>query len=661
MSLNLKRFLFPFLLVVNLSFSQNLESELRKKIEVSNDSLLVNAYLDLAKYYYQTTGKGDSLILYGRKALKLSQTIKHIPLEIEALKYNGVGHLVEQNFKEAEIYFMKGLKKASHINDIVKKTDFHNKLGTLYQNQDNFFEAIKHFLAAAKTSHKSKSYKSEANAYYGISLVYTAQREYEKQLEYISKAVDVIEKNDIQDDLLETLIYNYAAEQYMEASKKNKYAKEADLAKRYAEKALIIAEENNFDYTKPVSFCVLGEHSFLNGDYRKAITYSNSILKNRELITEPLILNAYCLLGRVNKVLNKRSEAIAFIDSLNLLKIKSDPYFAIEISNFKHEVYKHFNNSNLALIALEEKEQFVKELNDLERIKSIKELETKYETELKDAEIRSLNQQKTINTLEIQNKQAQIKRLIVLLIIALLVIVCILFVGTRIQLKKTQRKNQELKLSIEKRLKLEKELSDVRDEIAKDFHDDLGNKLARISLLSNLISGEISIKNPQVKSKIQQISEDANGLYKGTRDFIFSLKSNSNYLEEVAIYLSDFGGDMFNKTEVKFIVNKNISDNIKLPYHWSKQLIFIFKEALTNALKHSNSSVVTLSFNYKNMELRIVCEDDGVGVLESDLESLNGLSHMKDRANKIDCKLYVDSSIGKGTTIIFIGKLKDEA
>ena len=53
----------------------------------------------------------------------------------------------------------------------------------------------------------------------------------------------------------------------------------------------------------------------------------------------------------------------------------------------------------------------------------------------------------------------------------------------------------------------------------------------------------------------------------------------------------------------------------------------------------------------------IKCEDDGVGVLESDFESLNGLSHMKTRADKIGCELSIASSIGQGTIISFKGKL----
>ncbi|MBC3759495.1 hypothetical protein H7U19_13830 [Hyunsoonleella sp. SJ7] len=650
--------LLVLLFTVKFTFSQNVEIELRNSIETTKDSALVKAYLDLAKYYYQTTGKGDSLVFYAEKALELSKVLKDTLLEIEALKYKGVGNLVNQDFNRAEAYFKKGLEKVSYINDIPKKADFHNKIGTLHQNQNNFFIAIQHFLEAAKFSNQIKDYRAEANAYYGISLVYTAQREYEKQLDYISKAVDVLENNDINDSLLETLIYNYAAEQYMEASKNNKYPAQANLAKKYAEKAFLIADQNDFDYTKPVSLGVLSEFNFLNKNYSKAAYYSNKVLKKRDLITEPLILNSYCVLGRVNKVRNNKKKALAYIDSLNHLKIKSDAYYAVEISNLKHEIYKYFNNPNLALSALEEKEQFVKELNDKERIKSINELETRYETELKDAEIKSLSQQKRIDALEIQNKQAQIKKLTVLLVIASLVIVSILLIGSMVRLKRTQRKNQELKLAIEKQLQLEKELSEVRDEIAQDFHDDLGNKLARISLLSNLISGEASIKNPKVKSKIKQINEDANGLYRGTRDFIFSLKSNSDYLEEVITYLSDFGSDIFKKSEVKFIVEKHISDNVKLPHYWNKQLIFIFKEALTNALKHSKSKTVKLSFDYNNNELSIKCEDEGVGVLESDFESLNGLSHMKTRAQKIGCELFIDSNIGKGTTVRFIGNLE---
>ena len=74
------------------------------------------------------------------------------------------------------------------------------------------------------------------------------------------------------------------------------------------------------------------------------------------------------------------------------------------------------------------------------------ELEKKYKTELKDA---------------------QIKRQSVWLVIAIFCIVMLLFLGTIFQLKKTKQKNQVLKEAFEKQLILEKELTGVRDHIVR--------------------------------------------------------------------------------------------------------------------------------------------------------------------------------------------------
>jgi signal transduction histidine kinase len=274
---------------------------------------------------------------------------------------------------------------------------------------------------------------------------------------------------------------------------------------------------------------------------------------------------------------------------------------------------------------------------NVKRLGKINELEIKYKTELKDA---------------------QIKKLVILLIFAILLIVSILFVTKVFQLKKTKQKNLELKAAYNKQVLLEKELTEVRENIAQDFHDDLGNKLARISLLSNLVSEDDSVNNLNIKSKVKQITEDANGLYTGTRDFIFSLKPNSEYLKEVITYLSDFGEDFFSKTKVNFTIKKNVNKNVKLPYYWNRQLVYIFKEALTNALKHSKGDKVVLAFNCENDVLKISCIDNGIGLKEHSLSSLNGMSNMKKRARKIGGELIVKSGKNNGTTISFMGKIK---
>lgn len=241
----------------------------------------------------------------------------------------------------------------------------------------------------------------------------------------------------------------------------------------------------------------------------------------------------------------------------------------------------------------------------------------------------------------------------IVLFILLLSLVIILVILRQLKISKTR--NAELKSAIERQLLLEKELTEVRENIAQDFHDDLGNKLARISLLSNLANEEISTDNEKLKYKMVQIENDANYLYRGTKDFIFSLKEQSNYLEELATYLTDFGQDLFNHSNKKFIVIKEIENNTKLPYYWSKQLIYIFKEAFTNVYKHSNGDEILFKFSYINNCLEIVCSDNGNVFSDKNIRS-NGLSNMKRRAEKLGVQLIIEFSEKHGTTIKFRGK-----
>jgi signal transduction histidine kinase len=169
------------------------------------------------------------------------------------------------------------------------------------------------------------------------------------------------------------------------------------------------------------------------------------------------------------------------------------------------------------------------------------------------------------------------------------------------------------------------------------------------------VADNLSDKEESIKGKINQVKEDANSLFVGTKDFVFSLKSNSDYLEEVVTYLSDFGEDLFKNTTIKFVLQKELSINKKLPYYWSKQLIYIFKEAMTNALKHSECSEVILIFKYQDNQLNIQCMDNGIGIPDDQMESSNGIHNMKNRAAKINGKLSIQSNEKSGTIVEFSG------
>lgn len=233
------------------------------------------------------------------------------------------------------------------------------------------------------------------------------------------------------------------------------------------------------------------------------------------------------------------------------------------------------------------------------------------------------------------------------ILISLLIISLIYY-----QLKKTKTTNRLLTRSILKQKELEVKLTRVRENIAEDFHDDLGNKLASITILTDMLSEKVTSSDS--KNIVDQILSNSDSLYKGTKDFIWSLKNDSDKIEEMATYLSDFGEDFFEQLQIKFRIEKSLEADIKLPYYWSRHLILIFKEAMTNAAKHSNCSEATIVFNYQKNELKISFKDNGIGFSVDEISYENGLKNIVDRAKKIGGELFINSS-EEGTEIQFIG------
>ncbi|KAA1247256.1 two-component regulator propeller domain-containing protein [Aquimarina sp. RZ0] len=225
------------------------------------------------------------------------------------------------------------------------------------------------------------------------------------------------------------------------------------------------------------------------------------------------------------------------------------------------------------------------------------------------------------------------------------------------QLRLVKERNKLLQDTIAQSIKLEKELSTVRENVAQDFHDELGNKLAGITVMSELMMKDEELKNSKSIAMISQVRKDAKDLYFGIKDFVWSIDAKSDDLEELMIYLTDFGEELFQNKGIIFKAEKQLNkENINLPYYWSRQLLLLFKEAMTNSLKHAEATEVILEFCVYKNTLKISFSDNGTGFKIKKLKRKNGLTNMKERALKIGGKLKVDTK--KGTTILFTGTFR---
>ncbi len=226
-------------------------------------------------------------------------------------------------------------------------------------------------------------------------------------------------------------------------------------------------------------------------------------------------------------------------------------------------------------------------------------------------------------------------------------IACIL-VGILLQYIVNSRKQRRERL-LEK-LRIE-EQGKIRVRTAEDFHDEIGNKLTRINVLTSVLKSKAAL-TPETTRILGQIEDNTAQLYSGTRDILWSLKPSNDNLYEILHRIRDFGGELVQDTEVNFTFTGTDEKwrSFRLPMDMSRNLIMIFKEALNNTLKYSLAKNITLDVTLKNRNvLQLVLKDDGIGFDMHTVKKGNGINNMNTRAGRLNGKLYIDSRPGKGT------------
>jgi signal transduction histidine kinase/ligand-binding sensor domain-containing protein len=214
-----------------------------------------------------------------------------------------------------------------------------------------------------------------------------------------------------------------------------------------------------------------------------------------------------------------------------------------------------------------------------------------------------------------------------------------------------QYQNQQKQRYIEALKLHEQEV--VRRQTAEDFHDDLGNKLTRINMLSELLDKKIDAGKQDEKFLIQQIKSSATEMYAGTKNILWALNPDNDNLQEVCTLIEKFGLELFTNTDTSFRMLNGHAENIKvrLPLGFSRNIILIYKELLHNVLKHAEATIVTLSV--ETTSDRYICftlTDDGKGFESDKILEGTGIRNMQNRAKKLNGKLTINSKIGFGTT-----------
>lgn len=197
----------------------------------------------------------------------------------------------------------------------------------------------------------------------------------------------------------------------------------------------------------------------------------------------------------------------------------------------------------------------------------------------------------------------------------------------------------------------QQEQESLRKEIARDFHDEMGNQLTRII---NYVSLMKMNKNGNAVALYDKVEESAKYLYTGARDFIWSIDPGNDELSKLFLHIRDFGEKLFEEKGMMYRALNSVDKMVRIPYGFSREANLIFKEAMTNTFNHSGAKNVTFTLKQVDDAYEMKLVDDGRGFDKDELAKLNGLKNMRTRAERIGGILYIQSRAGNGTEISLI-------
>lgn len=219
-----------------------------------------------------------------------------------------------------------------------------------------------------------------------------------------------------------------------------------------------------------------------------------------------------------------------------------------------------------------------------------------------------------------------------------------------------ERVRQRVRKVIETERIRMREHENVRKEIARDFHDEMGNQLTRIINYISLMKLNGKSRNGQY-DLYEKVEESAKYLYTGTRDFIWSIDPGNDELIKLFIHIRDFGEKLFEEKNICFRAFDEVKEHVKLPMGFSREANLIFKEAMTNSFKYSEAGNATLFLKQTEEGFEMGFEDDGIGFNVPETIELNGLKNIAVRAERIGAVLRIHSVKNEGTKIVLCFKL----
>jgi two-component system sensor histidine kinase UhpB len=193
---------------------------------------------------------------------------------------------------------------------------------------------------------------------------------------------------------------------------------------------------------------------------------------------------------------------------------------------------------------------------------------------------------------------------------------------------------------------------DERQRLAQDLHDELGQSLTAIKVMTATIEKINDKQNPLVKQSTESIIEICDHLMNVVRSMmqqLHPLTLTELGLKAALDELCDSWRLRCPTLQIDFQCDKAIE---QCPTTINIHLFRIIQECLTNVFRHAHAEKVSIILAIKfNKNLLLTIMDNGQGCEMSNIKNGFGLLSMQERVRSLNGEFKIETNLKQGTTI----------
>ena len=199
----------------------------------------------------------------------------------------------------------------------------------------------------------------------------------------------------------------------------------------------------------------------------------------------------------------------------------------------------------------------------------------------------------------------------------------------------------------------------IQKQMARSFHDDLGNNLASMMVLINVVKLSINDKRQEIFNNLDQQENLAKLLFYNTKDFIWSIDPDNNNLRSTYNNLKDFLESRLENMNIQFIAETNFdkTSSAMLQPGYNRRILLVLKEVANRLTELDTSNRIFFELNVVEDDYRFNLRSEG----SSSPISLNGVKRSIDkRASKAEFEVAYELLDNNVFSFTVFGKIPNK-